>query len=699
MPFYRQKHSFTAGELSPLMHDRIDFERFRNGCKTMRNMFCATQGPAIRRPGFKFIYSLNDIGIDLNNPSVRLIPFVFNEAQAYVLIFYTHYLDGPQIVIATTKDNGEDGLVLGSGVACEYDFELRAEYTGAGAYNFTLPAGLTYVDADDGYHLAEDNTRTDFTEVASSPGANQYSVSYTTGDGSTTITVGSGSPAAGGSLAVTLNFTASVIATDEIVTIPLPSTWDIEEFDWAQAGDEVYFAQSVLPPHMLKRHGPSCWSLHSLSFAYQPSEWSDTNGWPERVTFHQQRLAFAANTVRRQTVWLSQAGDFLNFGTSATLVDSDAITFTLASGTQNRIQWMISGKTLNIGTLGNEWTVSGNDQSALTPSNILAQRQTNNGSETNKPLMVGLTTLFVERHGRTVNEFVYDYTYDAYKTSDMAILSSHMTEHYSIRDWTYQQTPDSIIWCVREDGVLLGITYQRQHKVVGWHQHDTQGSFRAITCIPGNTREDDVWVVVKRLVNGTDSYYIEKLSDWFNGTAAVEGKFLDSYVMGEFDPAESSLSGLDHLKGMTVSILADGTVHPDVVVATDGTVALNKAYNAVVVGLSYESELRPHLVDLETSDGSTRGRTQRITKIAIDFYRTLGAVIGRSDQEDGDYEEAIPFRVPGDLMGVQVPLFTGWYVYTFSEGFDRESEYFIKQTQPLPMIVRSVTDEVEVHEI
>jgi hypothetical protein len=393
---------------------------------------------------------------------------------------------------------------------------------------------------------------------------------------------------------------------------------------------------------------------------------------------------------------MTEAGDFSSFAVSSPLVASDAVTFTLDSGTQNKIQWVASGKSLHIGTLGNEWTVTGNSQAALTPENILAQRQTNSGSETNKPLLVGITTLFVERHGRTVNEFVYDYTFDSYKTSDMAILSRHLTEEFSIVDWSYQQTPDSIIWCVREDGALLGITYQRQHQVVGWHQHDTEGEFKTVTVIPGNTREDDVWFVVAREVDEETVYYLEKLEDWFFSEDAVDGRFLDSHLVYD-GTAASTISGLDHLEGLTIDVLADGTVHPPVTV-TSGEITLNKAYSTVVCGLPYTSEVRPHLVPVETREGgSSLGRISRTTNVAIDFYKTLGGYVGRVDSVDGEKEEELPFRVPWNLTGQAVPLFTGWYTYSFPEGFDTGVDYFIRQKQPLPMTVRSVVDEVEVH--
>jgi hypothetical protein len=623
---YRLKHSFTSGELSPMMDDRVDFERFKNGCKKLYNAVCATQGPGVRRPGFEFIYNLNELGLDISDSRVRTIPFIFNENQAYAMIFYMHVDGSPRMVLGT-----EEGLVV------------------YGAVPITeCPPG---------------------TPVTPAPGS--------------------------------------------IVTLTLPSTWDIENFDWAQTADEMHITQSGLQPYIITRFDAECWTLTKVTYNPVPVGWPEpTNptdpldswvysaaelakGWPERVTFHQQRLVYAANILRRQTVWASAAGDFTDFDYTVT-TDSSAVTFTLNSGTQNKIRWITSGKSLHVGTLGDEWTVTGNDRASLTPTNILAQRQTNNGSESNKPLLIGLTTMFVERHGRTINEFVYDYTYDSYKTSDMAILSTHITEKYSITDWAYQQTPDSIIWCVRSDGDLIGITYQRQHKVVGWHHHDTLGEFKAVTCIPGSTREDDVWAIVKRSIGGSEVFYVEKLSDWFKGDLAEDGRFLDSF--GTYTGSPVSSVTATHLAGETVDILADGTVHPPVVVGTLGEVPLNNSYSTVVVGLPYVSEIRPLLTEVGGTEGTSLGRMQRITSVMIDFYKTLGCYLGRVDEEGTEFEEEIPFRTPGDITGQQVPLFTGWRDIGFPEGFDRKSEYFIRQKQPLPMTIRSVVDSVEVYD-
>lgn len=607
---YRFKHSFTTGEITPLLFDRVDFERYKNSCKKLYNAYCMSQGPVDRRPGLRFIYSLNDLGMDTSDPRVRMVPFIFNEIQAYTMVFFMHTDGSPRVVF----------------------------FTGNGIITFDDPP---ITECPPG------------TPVTPTPG--------------------------------------------DVVQVILDDEWDIEGFDWSQSGDEVYIAQSGLNCRILRRYDPYCWELIDKTFTDQPADWSDEGGWPERVSFHQQRLVFAATATYRQKVWMSQAGDFDSFAISSPLLASDAVSFTLDAGSNDKIKWLSSTRILQIGTLGNEWTVQGNSSStAITPENIIAQRQTNSGSEPVNPLNVGPTTLFLEKHGRVINEFVFDYSYDSYKTSDMSILAPHMTEYNSIEQWAYQATPNSVIWCIRDDGDLIGITYQSQHQVVGWHHHHTEGEFKACTSIPGDTREDDMWFVVKREVEGEDRYYVEKLEDIFSGESAEEGRFLDSHLIYQGAPT-STISGLDHLIGVSVGILADGTVHPNEVVAADGSITLNDEYSTILVGYDYTSEVRPVLVEAQDTQGLSAGRTQTTTNIHIDFYRTLGGFIGRVDAEGNEQEEQLPFRTPLDLTGQQVPLFTGWYKYSFPEGFSSEVDYFIRQKQPLPMTIRSVVDEVKVN--
>lgn len=606
MGIHRLKHTFTAGEISPMMADRVDFERHKDGCEELINAVCVTQGPADRRPGFRFIYDIGSLG-QHTDTYIRLVPFVYDEVQAYVLVFF--YNTSGHVSMAVACDNG---LVLNSG--------------GTGPY--VLDVGVY---------------------------------------------------------------------------------WDLRNFDYAQTGDDLYIAQRTVAPRLIRRLGHNNWSYIVLSLTDAPISWAADN-WPERVAFHQQRLLFAATVLDKQTIWCSKASSFLDFGISSPLLDSDAVTFTLASGEHNRIQWLQSSKALNVGTLGNEWTVLGGVSGALSPKSggVLATRQTNVGGEPYKPLMIGMTTLFVERHGRTISEFTYDYAYDSYKTSDITILAPHLTESYSINTWAYQQAPDSIIWCTRSDGALLGLTYQREHKVVGWHRHYTDGAFQAVCCIPGQSREDEVWVIVQRVIGGVYKFYLEKMAPRpIRGTSPVGLCYADSYVsypsgyytnpMTNTSTAIATISGLGHLEGEEVSVLADGLVHPPVTVE-NGTITLNDTYTNVIIGLPYETKITPHLPDISISTGTTLGRTQRITKLDIDLYKTLGGIIARTDADNGVFEEELLYREESDTVNTPAPLFTGWKLFDFFEGFNTKPTYSLIQRQPLPLTVRCVVDTIEVYE-
>ena len=199
-----------------------------------------------------------------------------------------------------------------------------------------------------------------------------------------------------------------------------------------------------------------------------------------------------------------------------------------------------------------------------------------------------------------------------------------------------------------------------------------------------------------RVIDGSDKYYVEKMSTQFKGLTTRDARFLDAFSIYEGEPT-STISNLDYMENEMVDILADGAVHPSLTVV-DGSIELNKQYSSVVVGQNFVSEVWPNLADISTAEGSVLGRMERVTNLDINFYQTVGAVVGRWDSEDGATEEEVPFRVPADLAGQPVPLFSGMYHYGFQEGFDRSVDYYIKQIQPLPLTVRSVTDSIEVYE-
>ena len=262
----------------------------------------------------------------------------------------------------------------------------------------------------------------------------------------------------------------------------------------------------------------------------------------------------------------------------------------------------------------------------------------------------------------------------------------------------YQQEPDSILWCVREDGILAGLTYQRSENVVAWHRHKLGGTFgsgasatgygvvESIASISGTLTEDELWVIVKRTINGATKRYVEVFSDFdFDETSAADFKFLDSHLTYS-GAATSSISGLSHLEGQTVSILADGATHADKVVSS-GTITLDRSAQKVVVGLNYNSVLQTMRIEGGAAEGTSQGKTKRISKVVLRLFETVGVKVGPSLSQ----LETIPFRTTSSLLSQPVDTFlAGDKEIEFRDDYNSDGFIFIKQDQPLPCSVLAI---------
>lgn len=592
MTIFRHKRSFSSGELTPLMGARFDLKRFINGATTLRNMYVRPQGPVSRRQGSEFIldvtpYYSAPTGNDIDDSYYpRIIPFVFSEDQAYVLIFLTDYAGASEIVIVKLDDTVVATVAI-TGTA--WDFDLR-------------------------------------------------------------------------------------------------------HFDYAQSNDILNIVQRQRPPQELTRASDTSWSIADTVFTNQPSDWetSSTNGWPAFVAYYEQRIVYASTYGRPQTIWLSKAGDYNNFGVSSPLVEDDAITFTLDSGVQNKFAWLSSSTNLLIGTIGSEWTLGGLSGDPLSYRSVKVRKQTNLGGEDLKPITVNASTIFLEMLGKKAQRFIFDYNTQSYQTMDLNILAPHLTENSKIVNWTFQKHPNSIIWCARQDGDLLGLTFQQEHQVFAWHRHDfVNGKIKDLCTIPG-VNEDWVYAIVERTIDGDKKYYLERFAEEFKSDTVEGSYFLDSYKYFSGTDIQV-LTGLDHLEGETVDVLADGTVHPSCVVS-GGSITLDNKYSTAVVGLPFVSQVSPTFADIDLATGSTVGREQRITNIVLELYKTIGVEYGRS----WDRLEQLSFRYKSNLTGEQLPLFTGLKHVSFPEGYDRKPTICIQQTQPLPLTVLGIVDEVNV---
>ena len=573
--------------------------------------------------------------------------------------------------------------------------------------------------------------------------------------------------------------------------------------------------------------------------------YSDTTGFPAAVAFFEQRLFWAGSTEQPQTLWGSKSGDYENH-TPGTL-DNDALIYTLATDQVNVIRWLSPGKVMAIGTVGGEFTIAGSTTAdPLTPTNVRVVREGTRGSHAHTPIRVDNVVLFIQRQQRKLREFAYTFESDSFQSPDLTILSNQVSKG-GMTEISFQQEPSTVVWGVKADGQLIGMTYLRDQKVVAWHRHKLGGSFspstshgiiESLAVIPGSG-EDQVFMIVKRTVNGTTRRYVEFIENQFDTeedqtkddaffvdsgltlnnpititgatranpvvvTAAghgfsdgdlvdiedvlgmtelndnrykviekttntfelmnVEGKpvsgatqanpgsitcvghgfvnndqvgFLDVAGMTELNgnaftvtkvddntftigvdssgytaytsggtahllinasaftayssngkvrQAVSSISGLDHLEGESVSILGNGSVYANKTVASGAITGLSPEVSKCHIGLGSTATIKTLRPEAGADDGAAQGKTKRIFDATVRFKNTLGAKVGPNTT---DLDE-INFRGGSDPMDSSPPLFSGDKNISFRGGWETEGQVVIVQDQPLPSHITAI---------
>ena len=660
-----QLTNFTAGELSPRLDGRNDLSKYPSGCKTLENFIVYPHGSAARRSGTQFI---SEVKTSANK--TRLVPFEFSTTQTYILEFGNQY-------IRIYKDKGQ---VQSGGSAVE----IATPYLTAELFDikFAQSADVMYIVHPN--HAARKLSRTShinwtLTQIDFTKGPMQD-------PNTTTTTLNPGQTAVGTGVSLVASATTGINGGAGFAST------DVGRFVFLHGG----YAKIT---GFTNTTNVTIEILTTLSASTATENWrlgafSDTTGHPSTVTFFEQRLVFAGTTEQPQTVFFSKSGDYENMDANigGTIADSDAIIYTIASNQVNAIRFMTATRTLIIGTAGGEFSVSGGGSDvAITPTNILIKKQSNHGAANIDALAVGNVTLFMQRARRKMRELAYNFDVDGYIAPDMTILAEHITEG-GISQMAYQQEPNQIIWLVRGDGELVGFTYQREQQVTAWHRHIFGGAFgsgkavcESVAVIPTDDTEYEVYVIIKRTINGATKRYIEVLNTFdFTQTDNTTFNFLDSQL--DYNgSATTTISGLSHLEGQTVSILADGATHADKVVSS-GSITLDRSATKVKVGLSYTSLLQTMRIDAGARDGTSQSKTKRIYEITIRLFESVGVEVG----PDLNNLERIPFRSSANAMNQGITPFTGDKEVEFRGNYETDGFVFVRQTQPLPLTILSL---------
>lgn len=505
--------------------------------------------------------------------------------------------------------------------------------------------------------------------------------------------VGTGITVTPSALTGTINLTASAplfASTD----VGRPIRWRKDTAsEWSEVSITGYTSSTVVTGAVQKvLVGPA-----GASTEWRLGYFSATTGYPNCVTFHEQRLVLANTTDKPQTVWFSKAGDIEVFqpdnSTYKDEVDATtAMTYTVASRDTNDVRWLSSRNVLFLGTSGAVFVAKASSlDEALTPNNISIKPAVKAPTYTTLPIETSDATLYVHLHQRKVMELAYSVAQDSMASIDLNILADHLTVGY-VKRIVRQEEPFNVVWAMNADGTLNGLTYLREQQVVGWHTHTFGGTnslVKSIACIPG-TGQTELWLIVSRTINGSTKQYVERLTPYFReGVADKDAYFLDSGIRYTGAPA-TSITGLTHLEGATVKAFTDGYVGVVSNVVTGGSITVQEAASDAIVGLGYTASVQGLAIEVQSQGGSLQGNLARIWKSFIRFYRSALARVGYS----ADTVNIVENFGDNYTMGGAIPLFTGIKEIPFNHSAELEIYPYIEQDQPAPLTILSVGSKI-----
>jgi hypothetical protein len=665
--------NFNAGELSPLMAARSDIDKYKTGLETCLNFIPLVQGGLLHRPGTTFVNEVKD-----SSKSTRLVRFEFSTTQAYILEFGNLY-------IRVYKDHGQVESAPSTPV------EIATSYVEADLFQlkFVQSADVLYIVHPN--HAPAKLTRSSHTAWTLS------TLTFTDGPylptNTTSVTMTPSATTGTGIVITSSGVSFSVSDIGRLIRIKHVVA-GVTTWGWAKITNYV-------APNQVNADVGGDFGATTASSDWRLSIWNvggSTNQWPATVTFHEDRLVFGGLPNYPQRIDGSRSGDYTNMSPTevdGTVSNDNAISFTLSSNDVQVVRWLESNERgLVSGTVSGEWLLRPSTAGeALTPTNITAKQSTAHGSEDIAALRAGRGIIFVQRAGKKVRELGFDWQIDGLKAADLTVLSEHITRGSTaatsgLKELAYQKEPHTLVWGVRNDGVLVGLTYERDQEVVGWHRHILGGAYsggnavvESIASIPApDGKYDELWLIVKRTINGSTKRYIEYMTAFDDSTIAQKDSFFVDCGLTYNGAPATTISGLDHLEGQTVQVLADGATHPDKTVAS-GAITLDRSASVVQVGLYSNADGKLMRPDAGSANGTAQGKIRRIDTVGFRFLRTLMFQYG----PDFDHMDDIDFRTSDDVAGAAVPLFTGDKTYLSWPGdYDTDGYICFRQPYPLP---------------
>lgn len=412
--------------------------------------------------------------------------------------------------------------------------------------------------------------------------------------------------------------------------------------------------------------------------------------YPSVVCFYEDRLWLGASPNYTQTLWGSATGQYERFlwGTTA----SDSVEYTILARELTKIKWIEPRDSLFIGTGGGIWKMDGGSlEAAITPTNVNVRQITTEPSGTTQGISVSSSVLYVHEQGQKLLEIEQDTDIFGKKASDLSILADHLTIG-GLTNIVYQSDPYGIMWAVNGDGRLIGMTLLKDQGVIAWHQHVTDGTIESIAVINGATY-DELWLVIKRNINGSDIRHIEVMQQFFvrTGATTLEDTLHADAGITINQASSNTVSGLSHLEGKVVTVIADSKRHRNLTV-TSGVITLDFAAEKIHVGLPYDQLVTSQHIEAIGAPSTSQGTSQRLVKVDTMLYKTMTAQVG----SDPDSLRTVEIRKAGDGISTATPLFTGIKETKVNGSFGDQTSMTIFNDAPTPMTVVSLIATLEI---
>lgn len=653
--------SFTMGEFDPLVKGRVDITQYQAGLEKATNVVCIPQGAIERRPGQQFLLDVSsDLGGSFTaQQGLRLIPFEFSSVDSFMLVF---------VKLSTSSTNNAKMFVFRQGV-------LQTNINSSGNNYLTVSLGdisfdaITFTQSADTLILMHEDlaplsivrgaNNTTWTASTISITSPKFAFTKSVSEPSGNITPSSIDGTA------TISASASIFASDNVNQyINVKNGFGrarIVEFVSAtsiKVNVEIpFFNTSAITA--------TNWELEA---GYE-DVFSSTRGFPKTGVFHEGRLYFGGSKSLPNALFGSKVSDFFNF-LEAEGLDDDAIFAILSSDSVNAITGIRSGRDLQIFSTGNEFFVQQSEGQPITPGNLTIKAATSSGSKPNiMPVSVEGGTIFLQRSGKALREFLFSDAELSYQSNNISLLSSHLLKSpvkIAFRRATSTDDGDLLMIVNGTDGTMAAYSIHRSQKVVAPSEFITDGTYEDCA-----VDIDDIYVIVKRTINSNTKHYIERLDD--DRTTDASFQLFDGSSDGN-KPTSTTVSGLTHLEGKTVECVRDDIFLGEKTVSS-GQITIDQVPTTYVeIGLHYDVLAKTLPAEPRLASGTMVGRKKRIVAVSPVLNQTQNIAINGNEVSLKQF----PYTLDSSETS-----FTGRKRVTPLLGYDEEAQISITQTKPL----------------